>query len=63
MGEDVFKAIKPGEQIVKIFRDELAALLGGDQAHAQPQRPGPHPHLRPQRLRQNHHLRPNSPAA
>ncbi len=32
MGEDVFKSIKPGEQIVKIFHDELAALLGGDQA-------------------------------
>jgi signal recognition particle subunit SRP54 len=32
MGEDVLKSIKPGEQIVKIFHDELAALLGGDQA-------------------------------
>jgi len=32
MGEDVLKSIKPGEQIVKIFQDELAALLGGDQA-------------------------------
>ncbi|MCU0779949.1 MAG: signal recognition particle protein [Akkermansiaceae bacterium] len=31
MGEDVLKSIKPGEQIVKIFRDELAVLLGGDQ--------------------------------
>lgn len=31
MGEDVFKSIKPGEQIVKIFHDELAVLLGGDQ--------------------------------
>jgi signal recognition particle subunit SRP54 len=31
MGEDVMKSIKPGEQIVKIFHDELAALLGGDQ--------------------------------
>jgi signal recognition particle subunit SRP54 len=30
MGEDVLKSIKPGEQIVKIFHDELAALLGGD---------------------------------
>lgn len=28
VGEDVLKSIKPGEQIVKIFRDELAALLG-----------------------------------
>jgi signal recognition particle subunit SRP54 len=32
MGEDVLKSIKPGEQIVKIFHDELEALLGGDQA-------------------------------
>ncbi len=32
MGEDVLKSIKPGEQIVKIFQDELAELLGGDQA-------------------------------
>ncbi len=30
MGEKVLKSVKPGEQIVKIFRDELAALLGGD---------------------------------
>ena len=30
MGVDVFKSIKPGEQIVKIFNDELTALLGGD---------------------------------
>ena len=32
MGEHVFKSIKPGEQIVKIFHDELEALLGGNQA-------------------------------
>ncbi len=32
VGEDVLKSIKPGEQIVKIFHDELAKLLGGDQA-------------------------------
>ncbi len=32
MGEDVLKSIKPGEQIVKIFHDELTELLGGDQA-------------------------------
>lgn len=31
-GEDVLKAVKPGEQIVKIFHDELAVLLGGDQS-------------------------------
>ena len=32
MGEDVFKSIKPGEQIVKIFHDELEVLLGGNQS-------------------------------
>ena len=32
VGAEVLKSIKPGEQIVKIFHDELAALLGGDQA-------------------------------
>jgi signal recognition particle subunit SRP54 len=31
MGLDVLKSIKPGEQIVKVFHDELAELLGGDQ--------------------------------
>jgi len=31
MGLDVMKSIKPGEQIVKVFHDELAELLGGDQ--------------------------------
>ncbi|MCH5284489.1 MAG: signal recognition particle protein [Akkermansiaceae bacterium] len=32
MGEAVIKTVRPGEQIVKIFRDELADLLGGDAA-------------------------------
>jgi signal recognition particle subunit SRP54 len=30
LGVDVLKSVKPGEQIVKIFHDELAELLGGD---------------------------------
>lgn len=30
LGETVLKSIKPGQQIVKIFHDELSALLGGD---------------------------------
>jgi signal recognition particle subunit SRP54 len=30
MGEDVLKSIKPGEQIVKFFHDELTRVLGGD---------------------------------
>jgi signal recognition particle subunit SRP54 len=32
IGEDVLKSIKPGEQIIKFFSDELTDLLGGDQA-------------------------------
>lgn len=32
MGVAVIKTVKPGEQIVKIFRDELAELLGGNAA-------------------------------
>ncbi len=32
MGVAVLKTVKPGEQIVKIFRDELAELLGGEAA-------------------------------
>ena len=32
LGEEVLRSITPGQQIVKIFQDELTALLGGDQA-------------------------------
>ncbi len=32
LGEKVMKSVKPSEQIVKIFHDELTALLGGDQS-------------------------------
>src|ERR1051326_5997199 len=32
MGEAVLRSITPGQQIVKIFHDELTALLGGDAA-------------------------------
>lgn len=30
LGDKVMKAVKPSEQIVKIFHDELTSLLGGD---------------------------------
>lgn len=30
LGAEVLKSVKPGEQIVKIFNDELTVLLGGD---------------------------------
>jgi signal recognition particle subunit SRP54 len=30
LGEAVLRSIRPGQQIVKIFHDELTALLGGD---------------------------------
>ena len=32
LGEDVLRTVTPGQQIVKIFHDELTALLGGDAA-------------------------------
>jgi signal recognition particle subunit SRP54 len=32
LGEEVLRSITPGQQIVKIFYDELTALLGGDAA-------------------------------
>jgi len=32
LGETVVRSIQPGQQIVKIFNDEIAALLGGDAA-------------------------------
>src|SRR5437899_10441947 len=32
LGEAVLRSITPGQQIVKIFHDELTALLGGDAA-------------------------------
>src|SRR5436853_5140013 len=32
LGEDVLRSITPGQQIVKIFHDELTILLGGDAA-------------------------------
>jgi len=30
MGEEVLRSVTPGQQVVKIFQDELAQLLGGD---------------------------------
>ena len=30
LGQDVVRSITPGQQIVKIFHDELVTLLGGD---------------------------------
>jgi signal recognition particle subunit SRP54 len=32
MGEEVLRSVTPGQQIVKIFYDELTSLLGGDAA-------------------------------
>ncbi|MEO6053048.1 MAG: signal recognition particle protein [Chthoniobacterales bacterium] len=32
LGEDVLRSITPGQQIIKIFHDELVTLLGGDSA-------------------------------
>jgi signal recognition particle subunit SRP54 len=30
LGEEVLRSVSPGQQIVKVFHDELTALLGGD---------------------------------
>ncbi len=32
LGEDVLRSVTPGQQIIKIFHDELVELLGGDAA-------------------------------
>ncbi len=32
MGDEVLKSVSPGQQIIKIFHDELCTLLGGDEA-------------------------------
>jgi signal recognition particle subunit SRP54 len=39
LGEDVLRSITPGQQIVKIFHDELTTLLGGDAAPLNLQKP------------------------
>jgi len=40
LGEDVLRSITPGQQIIKIFHDELTALLGGDPVPLDLSRPG-----------------------
>ena len=40
LGEAVLRSITPGQQIVKIFHDELTALLGGDTAPLNLEKPG-----------------------
>ena len=40
LGEDVLRSITPGQQIVKIFHDELTALLGGDSVPLNLSKPG-----------------------
>jgi signal recognition particle subunit SRP54 len=39
-GEEVLRSITPGQQIVKIFHDELTALLGGDSVPLNLSKPG-----------------------
>src|SRR5260370_967409 len=39
LGEEVLRSITPGQQIVKIFHDELTALLGGDAAPLNMEKP------------------------
>ena len=40
LGEEVLRSITPGQQIVKIFHDELTILLGGDAAPLNLEKPG-----------------------
>src|SRR5690242_10855921 len=40
LGEEVLRSITPGQQIVKIFHDELSVLLGGDGAPLNLTKPG-----------------------
>src|SRR5256714_1912618 len=40
LGEAVLRSITPGQQIVKIFHDELSGLLGGDAAPLNVEQPG-----------------------
>jgi signal recognition particle subunit SRP54 len=40
LGETVLRSITPGQQMVKIFHDELSALLGGDAAPLHLEEPG-----------------------
>src|SRR4051795_12978550 len=39
LGEEVLRSVTPGQQIVKIFHDELTALLGGDAAPVNLEKP------------------------
>ena len=40
LGEEVLRSITPGQQIVKIFHDELTGLLGGDSVPLNLSKPG-----------------------
>jgi signal recognition particle subunit SRP54 len=40
LGEEVLRSVTPGQQIVKIFHEELCALLGGDSAPLSLEKPG-----------------------
>ena len=39
LGQDVLRSVTPGQQIVKIFHDELTSLLGGDAAPVNLEKP------------------------
>ncbi len=62
LGEEVLRSVTPGQQIVKIFQDELTTLLGGDASPSRSLETGPHPRGGPQRRRQDHILGQARPA-
>ena len=59
VGQQVMTALSPTEQVIKIVRDELVALLGKDTARFNfaSRAAHRHPDGRPAGLGQNHHLR------
>ena len=54
LGEAVLRSVTPGQQIIKIFYDELTVLLGGDAAPLNLDYSGKNFDRWTERLRQNH---------
>ena len=64
LGAEVIASVQPGQQIIKFVSDELVALLGSQNAGAEPFRPAQLPaDGRPAWLRQNHLVRQARAAA
>ena len=57
LGQEVMESLTPGQQVVKVVRDELIELLGGDAGRAPVLQAAAHglPAGRPAGIRQDHH--------